>query len=838
MGMFRFVTNRRAVRIATLGVLGILLGTSITFSAPPPLKNPYHEAPRWKVWSLDPRPITLPDGNPIKPIPEDQRTYPNFIHDPQNPNRFITFEHSKSGVTPTSAGLWDDVYLNLDKGHSNIRDIWNDEYGNTVNVKKQIIGVKSGNPAQVGANFLSMSTAKMGHDLANSEKSLIKLEKFFYYANMIFAAPTHVSYMDRRLPYTTDEYQALAPVYYNGMGSSGSETMALTKMAVAGACLHRRLKDWLKVNGLYAGTLLYLWKAALPYDVPYEHELRHRVAYNSKGDHSDYRGINKTDVNIYYHNYNDSAHMRNMVDLARQLKAPPPEAIVRVLESKGGRLIYGLKKTVLVHQGSRQTVTLRVTVEDSYDPTGHPLTFDWKVLYGNLKTKIDREGDSSVYKITVPHDGKLPKGRTAILLTTDNGVCKGNPAIINIYRTNGRQNRRPTLTGLEDRTTLPGETVEFDLKAVDPDGFPVALYRWAGEVGSLKGHNFRWTCPPDHPDSDEPVTIIASDQTCGNGYNSDQAVIGVRSTIAVPSADKMRGKAPLTVRFSSNESRDKAGPIQTVDWDFDDGNSSKEPEPTHKFEAPGIYRVRLTVQGPSGRHDETLFIEVENKWKSVLFNGWGSSGPDMRIWEFSGPLKAAKDKKGGLQVQTTDKEIPVALTARQNLTPPFYLEVLYERPVINSRKGTGFQIMGMEFGHPNNPDASSRSISLAIPSKESPGGSRLIEVTRQVRLPECPTRLKLYASPEPGKSGRIRFRGVVESYTGRHFFHVDNLEPPDGKFRILSAVTRSRFAIYRLIVTSPNGTGKAPRLDWAPRGLAPCTTDPQERYALSLGISP
>ena len=183
------------------------------------------------------------------------------------------------------------MYLNLDKGHSNIRNTWKDDYGNTVSVKDQIIKAKSGNPAQLGVNFLSMSTAKMGHDLANNQKTLTKLEKLYYYANMIFAAPAHVSYMDRRMPATTDEYQALAPVYYNSVGSSGSETMALTKMAVAGACLDRKLKDWLKVNGLYAATLLYLWKEALPYDAPYAHEMRHRVAYNSKGDHSDYGGV-------------------------------------------------------------------------------------------------------------------------------------------------------------------------------------------------------------------------------------------------------------------------------------------------------------------------------------------------------------------------------------------------------------------------------------------------------------------------------------------------------------------------------------------------------------------
>ena len=836
MGIFRFVSGKTAIKISALAVIGILLGTGFATSAPPPLRNPYHQAPRWKVWSLDPRPVTLKD-KVIKPIPVEKRTFPRFINDPQNPNRFIEFAVAKPGTTPESAGLWDDVYLNSDRGHSRLWDRWKDEYGNSITIKDQIIKLKEGNPAQLGANFISVSTAKMGHDLANSKEKLAKLEEFYYYANMIFAAPTHVSFMDRRITSNEDEYQALAPVFYNSMGSSNSETMALTKMAVAGACLDRRLKDWLKVNGLYAGTLLYLWKAALPYDAPYEHELRHRVAYNSSGDHSDYLGGNKTEVNRFYHNYDEDLHMRNMVNLARDLKTPPPEALVRVLDVKGGNLVYGLKKTVLVRQGGR-TVHIRVTVEDSYDPGRRPFSFKWTVLYGNPKTKIEREGQSPIFNITVPYNGKLPKGRTAIILTADNGMCKGNPAVINIYRTKGRENRRPTLTGMEDRTLLPGETVSFDVKAVDPDGFPVVLYRWANEVGRIEGHTFSWTCPSDHPDSDEPVTVIASDQTCGNSYNSEQVFMRVRSTLAQPSADTTRGPAPLTVRFAAKGSRDKAGPVKNYRWNFDDGNTSNEPEPTHVFDTPGIYRVLLSVDGPSGSHEEAVFIEVENRWKSVIFNGWASNFPDKRVWDVTGPLNITPDKKGGLHVRTNDKESHVYVTSQADLAPPFYTEILYNQEVMGSRPGTGFQVMGLELGQPNAPKEPSREFALAYPLKKSRDEWYRRVITRQAPFNDCTKRLKLYVTSDINHPGRVRFRGILESQSGRHFFHLDNMEPLDRKLRIMSAVIKPRFIIYRLIVTAPEGTGKAPKLDWAPRGLAPCKGGIQEQYARSLKISP
>lgn len=833
-----FAFGRTAAVVLVLTFIGFLLGAGISHSAPPPLKNPYHQAPRWKIWSLDPRPATTTDGATVAPIPEEKRTYPEFILDPKNPRRFIAFGPAKSGAKPEFAGLWDDVYMNLDKGHSYIRDVWKDNNGNIVNIGDQIIKVGAGNPAKFGVNFLSRSTTQMGHDLANNKDRLAKLEEFYYYANMIFAAPTHISLMERRMPNTIDEYEALSPVYYNSMGSSGSETMALTKMSIAGACMDRKLKDWLKVNGLYAATLLYLWKASLPYDVPFENELRHRVAYNSSGDHSDYTGGNRTEVNRYYHNYDETDHMRVMLNLARNLKSPPPVALVRVLDTKGGQLIYALKKTVLVHQDSGQTVRLRVSVEDSFDPVGRPMAMKWTVLYGNLKTKIEQEGNSPIFNITVPNDGKLPKGRTAIILTADNGMCKGNPAVINIFRTQGRQNGRPTLTGMGDHTILPGETVKFDIKSVDPEGFPVVFYRWANEVGHIEGNTFSWTCPSDYPDKDEPITVIASDRTCGSGYNSDQAHIRVRSTIAQPSADKVRGKAPFTVKFSSQGSRDKAGPIRSYLWNFDDGHSSKESDPTHVFESPGIYRVRLSVEGPSGRHEDTVFIEVDNEWKSVLFNGWNYNLPDKRVWDISGPINITPDKQGGLNLRTNDQKIPIYVTSRSDLTPPFYLEIIYKQEVYASQPGTGFRVMGLEIGHTNKPKAKSRDLALAYPIKKSEDKWYEQVVAQEVRFADCAKRIKLYVTPDINHPGRIRFRGVLECYTGRFFFDLDDMAPLDRKVAIMSGVTLPKFIVYRIIVTAPDGTEKAPKLNWAPRGLEPCAGTPQEQYSRSLKISP
>jgi hypothetical protein len=57
------------------------------------------------------------------------------------------------------------------------------------------------------------------------------------------------------------------------------------------------------------------------------------------------------------------------------------------------------------------------------------------------------------------------------------------------------------------------------------------------------------------------------------------------------------GIAPLTVVFT-NESA--GGSYTSSAWDFGDGATSDEKDPTHRYAAPGAYNVALTVIGPGG----------------------------------------------------------------------------------------------------------------------------------------------------------------------------------------------------------------------------------------------
>ena len=68
-----------------------------------------------------------------------------------------------------------------------------------------------------------------------------------------------------------------------------------------------------------------------------------------------------------------------------------------------------------------------------------------------------------------------------------------------------------------------------------------------------------------------------------------------QAPVAVANATPDLGKAPLEVDFSSAGSADPDGSIVAYDWDFGDGNTSTDANPTHIYATPGTYIATLTV---------------------------------------------------------------------------------------------------------------------------------------------------------------------------------------------------------------------------------------------------
>lgn len=80
---------------------------------------------------------------------------------------------------------------------------------------------------------------------------------------------------------------------------------------------------------------------------------------------------------------------------------------------------------------------------------------------------------------------------------------------------------------------------------------------------------------------------------------------------AIASASVLTGERPLVVDFDSSGSIDPEGDALTFSWDFGDGNTSSEPNPSYVYEREGTFSAKLTVNdGVNTKVSESISIQV------------------------------------------------------------------------------------------------------------------------------------------------------------------------------------------------------------------------------------
>jgi PKD repeat protein len=103
--------------------------------------------------------------------------------------------------------------------------------------------------------------------------------------------------------------------------------------------------------------------------------------------------------------------------------------------------------------------------------------------------------------------------------------------------------------------------------------------------------------------TDQQVYLYYTRWHSGTAYDRDLARIPIEFTITASAfrAAPTRGKAPLKVQFSDQST----GDITSWSWNFGDGSTSTEQNPSHTYANIGTYTVSLTVSWPGGSDTET-----------------------------------------------------------------------------------------------------------------------------------------------------------------------------------------------------------------------------------------
>ncbi len=142
-----------------------------------------------------------------------------------------------------------------------------------------------------------------------------------------------------------------------------------------------------------------------------------------------------------------------------------------------------------------------------------------------------------------------------------------------------------------------------------PDGTTFDQY---ANIGTRLRASFRLY----HSGVSGTYTLTVADAT-KNGYMFDQrnsnllskeisiGNVSNQSPKAVLNTDVISGSAPLTVNFDSSDSFDTDGMITKYNWNFGDGSSSTEVNPTHTYNNVGHYNASLTITDDQGANSST-----------------------------------------------------------------------------------------------------------------------------------------------------------------------------------------------------------------------------------------
>ncbi|WP_309111188.1 carbohydrate-binding protein [Saccharothrix sp.] len=84
-------------------------------------------------------------------------------------------------------------------------------------------------------------------------------------------------------------------------------------------------------------------------------------------------------------------------------------------------------------------------------------------------------------------------------------------------------------------------------------------------------------------------------------YRIEHIGDGNRAPTAKAAATTTSGQVPLTVGFSSTGSTDPEGTALSYRWDFGDGTTSTQPNPTHTYTTNGVRTATLTVTDTGGK---------------------------------------------------------------------------------------------------------------------------------------------------------------------------------------------------------------------------------------------
>lgn len=132
-----------------------------------------------------------------------------------------------------------------------------------------------------------------------------------------------------------------------------------------------------------------------------------------------------------------------------------------------------------------------------------------------------------------------------------------------------------------------------------------------------------------------PVSLTISDTNFGF-VDTHTEVVKVFLASADFTGSPLFGCGPLTTTFTDASALSGPDSITSWEWDFGDGNTSTDENPTHIYDDPGIYAVSLTITGSTGcSNTKTRTNYVQVIGPDVDFTASGSASCGSGTYTFT-----------------------------------------------------------------------------------------------------------------------------------------------------------------------------------------------------------
>jgi len=291
--------------------------------------------------------------------------------------------------------------------------------------------------------------------------------------------------------------------------------------------------------------------------------------------------------------------------------------------------------------------TIAFDGRQSFDADGRITAYEWDFGDGTRSTDAqpthayDRPG-TYIVQLTVADDAGLPNSKASATTTI----------VVNAP---------PVSVAGADQSAAIGEPLVFDGSASsDPDG-RLLTWDWNfgnGDTGTGQKTTYAFSRPGTYR-----VQLTVRDDSGTDSATADNT-LSVRVNappVALAGPDQLVTASAVT--FDGTASSDSDDAVGQYTWDFGDGSTGTGPRPTHVYEAPGRYPVRLTVTDRSGTKwnsaTDSMTVTVNARpiadpgpdriaapGEKVVFDGSRSLDQDGDIAEYRWDFRDGSEGKG------------------------------------------------------------------------------------------------------------------------------------------------------------------------------------------------